>query len=102
MTTKIKLDFDKLIDWICRILLSINIVLPGLNYEDETFYPLDVLLATLLALWLHFFNIRSLRLLAIVLLIFVLLINLMHWNMPAPRFYICQNSMASPNILVYF
>jgi hypothetical protein len=66
---------NKFIEWSCRILISLNIIIPGLC-DDLLGYPLNVLLMTVIAFWLYCFK---LKLVAIVFLLFALLINFQHW-----------------------
>lgn len=71
--------FDsKWIEWICRILISLNLVIPGFTYSIH-FYPLNVLMITLLGFWLYLFKIKIISLL---FLLFALYINYEHWGMP--------------------
>jgi hypothetical protein len=67
--------YANLIEWACRILFTINILLPGINYDDGHYYPLDVLVLVIVSLWLYFFR---LKLLALVPLLFALLVSYMH------------------------
>lgn len=69
---------SRFIDWISRILFSLDLILAGVNNESHSYpinYPLDVLLIQFLAFWLYVYRIR---LFSIVLLIIALFINLQH------------------------
>ena len=66
---------DATFEWLCRILFSINIILIGINNYDGVNYPTNVLIITLVALWLYFYK---LKILSIMLLLFVLFINYLH------------------------
>ena len=65
---------NKFIDWVCRILISLNILMPGINYSDH-FYPLDVLIITVVSFWLY---ISRLKVFCLLLLLFALFINYQH------------------------
>ena len=66
---------NSFIDWSCKILLSINIIMAGINFADETNYPLNVLILTVIALWLYFYNVKVI---SIPILLMVLFINYLH------------------------
>ena len=66
---------NSFIDWSCKILLSINIIIPGINFADETNYPLDVLVLAVIALWLYFYNVK---IISIPILLMALFINYLH------------------------
>ncbi len=66
------------INWICRLLFSVDLILPGVNNEAHSYpinYPLDVLLIQFVAFWLYVFR---LRLFSAVLLLVALFMNLQH------------------------
>ena len=66
---------NKIIEWTCRILFTINLLLSGLNYDDHINYPFNALAFTVIGLWLYFFN---LRILSIIPLLIALFLNYMH------------------------
>lgn len=66
---------NKFIEWSCRILISVNIIIPEVC-EDLLGYPLNVLLMTVIAFWLYCFR---LKLISIAFLLMALLINCQHW-----------------------
>lgn len=69
------LFFDHVIlEWLIRILITLNIILPGFPFADH-FYPLDVLIMTALGFWLH---ISRLKLFSLFFLLSALFINSDH------------------------
>ncbi len=77
-----KLGYNsKWTEWTCRLLLSFNILVPGLLLGDiDHFYPLDVLLLTLIGFWLYVYKVH---LFSIALLFLPALINFQRvlWNL---------------------
>jgi hypothetical protein len=65
---------NKFIEWTCRILISINLIWPGLQYSSVS-YPLNVLLITLIAFWLYVYN---LKIFSILFLLFALFLSFTH------------------------
>ncbi len=65
-------------EWACRILISLNIILPMLNFAGRG-YPENVLIALLLSFWLYVYKIKGI---AIVLLLLSLFINYLHIGVP--------------------
>ncbi len=67
---------NRFTEWTCRILLSLNILVPGFLFGDiDHFYPLDVLLYTLIAFWLYLYK---LHVFAIIILVLMAFINYLH------------------------
>lgn len=62
---------NRYIEWACRVLFTVNLLLSGLNYDDRHNYPFNALLIVLFALWLYFFNLRILSLLPLLLALFI-------------------------------
>jgi hypothetical protein len=65
---------NKFLEWTCRILISINLIWPGLQYPSVS-YPLNVLLITLIAFWLYIYK---LKVFSILFLLFALIISFTH------------------------
>ena len=65
---------NSFIEWMCRILVTVNVIIPGINYSDHA-YPLDVLVLTVLSFWLYIYR---LKVFAIIILLFCLFINYLH------------------------
>ncbi len=66
---------NKYLEWFLRILFTLNFVVPGINYEDEHYYPGNVLLMVIIGLWLYFFR---LKVVSVVPLLYALFINYLH------------------------
>jgi hypothetical protein len=66
------------VEWLLRILFTLNLFLAGWNYGTEDYYPMVPLMLTLIGLWLYFFR---LKILALPLLILALWINYDHLGM---------------------
>jgi hypothetical protein len=64
----------KVLEWIIRILITLNIILPGFPYADHA-YPLDVLIMTALGYW---FAVWRLKLFSLFFLLFAFYITSMH------------------------
>jgi hypothetical protein len=66
-----------LLEWMCRIFFSLDLVLPGLNNNNSHFYPLDALLLTLVGFWLYLFRLKSI---ACILLVSASLVSYQHFQ----------------------
>ena len=69
---------DTFFEWVFRILFSINLLMPGINFATAS-YPLSVLGIVLAAFWLNIFRLNKI---AILFLLLALLINCQHLNQP--------------------
>ena len=69
---------SKFLEWLLRILFTFNIVMPGWNFQGH-YYPLDVLLMTLIAFWLYIYR---LKVPAVLFLFLATLINYQNIGMP--------------------
>jgi hypothetical protein len=75
--TKTPLSSKPIVEWACRILFSVNLLLIGINYDDRLNYPMDALVFILLALWLYFYK---LKIISIIPLLLALFLNYLHWG----------------------
>jgi hypothetical protein len=65
-------------EWLCRILISLNIVLPGLNNSGRV-YPIDVLFLLLVSYWLYVYQMKGLSLLILIVSFYF---NVTHIGLP--------------------
>lgn len=72
--SKILFYDNAFIEWSVRLLLTVNLIIPGFNYGTSS-YPLSVLLLTLISLWLYLFKLKGL---SIIFLLLALYINCQH------------------------
>lgn len=71
---KILLFTNGYIEWTCRLLFTINIVIQNL-YDQDHSYPVVEYFYLLIALWLYFFKLKPV---SILFLLFTLYLNYMH------------------------
>ncbi|MDR3714845.1 MAG: hypothetical protein P4L51_18700 [Puia sp.] len=64
----------RLLEWLCRVFFSIDLVLPGVNNVAH-YYPIDALIVTFAGFWLYVYKLKSL---ACILLVSAALINYQH------------------------
>ncbi len=65
-------------EWLCRILISLNIIMPAFNFSDH-FYPLVPLAITMIAFWLFVVRIKGV---AVLLLLLAFWMNYSHIGQP--------------------
>jgi len=61
---------SRFIEWLCRILITANLVLAGLQ-TDEHWYPADVVALTIIALWAYFLKGKLLSLVPLLMGLFI-------------------------------
>jgi hypothetical protein len=71
-----------IIEWLCRVLFTINLYFVAMNYYDGLNYPMNVIALIALALWLYFFNIK---IISVIILMLALLINYLHIGVTAQQ-----------------
>lgn len=61
---------NNILEWTCRIILSINLILPGINYDNLN-YPLDVLIMTLIGFWFYIYKLKIFALIVLLSALFI-------------------------------
>ncbi len=48
---------NKFVEWVCKLLFSVNLIMIGINYESH-YYPLNVLIIIMVAFWFYSFKLK--------------------------------------------
>ncbi len=68
---KIIFNDNKFVEWSCKLLFSLDLIMVGINYEDH-YYPLNVLIIIMIAFWFYSFK---LKLFSLIILLVAFIIN---------------------------